>query len=60
MIMDERLLYTIKNSKRLVQKKYLTLPAWAYLMDLMGIGSTKAYEVCKELGIDPEKKAKDI
>jgi ribosomal protein S13 len=31
-------------------------PAWVAVMDLCGVGSTSAREICREQGLDPEKK----
>ena len=58
--MDKRLEYTIRNSLRIAQKKYTDLPMWGYLTELMGVGSGTAYKLCRELGHDPDKKAKDF
>ena len=57
--MDKRLLYTLKNSVRLAEEKFQNMPTWAFLTEVMGIGKSRAYEVCHEFGFNSENKAID-
>jgi ribosomal protein S13 len=58
--MDKRLLWTLINAARTAQPEYQNKRTWVFLTEVMGIGSGRAFEICKEFGFDPEVKAKEI
>lgn len=57
---DTKLKYILKNAARIAKPKYRNDPAWCFVKVIMCVGATTAYKICADLGIDPEKKAKDI
>ena len=46
--------YLLSNARTVVGRKHLTRPWWALAMDLFGVGSTFARELCQRGDIDPD------
>ena len=58
--MDTKTLYVLKNAARIARPEYRNKPTWVFIKELMSVGATSAYKICKDLGIDPEASAKNI
>jgi hypothetical protein len=43
--------WAMVNAKR--RKRYRHCENWVMIVDL-GVGSTRAFQICKDLGVDPE------
>lgn len=41
----------LRNADRLAKRK--RDPAWAFAIDVFGVGSTVAFNLCRHAGIDP-------
>lgn len=46
--------YLLVNCRRLLAMKYRSKQNWIIAMELFAIGSTSAWQVCVEAGIDPD------
>lgn len=42
------------NARRMMAVRYRRLPNWSVAMELYGLGSTYAWAICEEMGIDPD------
>lgn len=55
---NDKILWMLKNASRIARAEYRNKPTWVFVMEVMSVGSTSAYEICKSLNIEPEEKAK--
>lgn len=46
--------YIMANARGIASAEYRRAPNWVLAMRLFAIGSTSAWAICKEAGIDPE------
>ena len=42
------------RARKMLARKYAREPNWVVAMAMLGVGSTYAWEACREMGIDPD------
>ena len=50
----------IKNSHRMLKRKYRNMVFWAFIKDLLGYGSTSSMEICEYFNWNPHEKTDKI
>lgn len=45
--------YLLVNARRISAQRYRRMPNWAFAMELFATGSTSAWRICVDAGIDP-------
>lgn len=48
--------YLLANARRIASRTYQRKPNWALAMELFATGSTMAWRICVDAGIDPESR----
>jgi hypothetical protein len=46
--------YLLANCRRMLGRTHAKSPNWVIAMELFATGSTSAYQICTEAGIDPD------
>lgn len=48
---------TFENARRMAATRHKREPNWVFAMELFGLGSTYAWAMCLDMGIDPDAKS---
>lgn len=52
-----RLRCLLYNARHMLHSRYASRPNWSVVVDLFGVGSSKASDFCLWLGVDPDARA---
>lgn len=44
------------NARRICSRQHKRSPNWVLAMNLFGLGSTYAFALCRQIGVDPERR----
>jgi hypothetical protein len=46
--------HLMSNARMVAAHSYRRVPNWVFAMKLFGTGSSSAYQICRDAGIDPD------
>jgi hypothetical protein len=46
--------FLMSNARRIAAPSFRRKPNWSFAMELFATGSTSAYQICRDAGIDPD------